>query len=113
MELICDETKKARKEHSCNFCGLPINKGNMYNRQVAKIDDIYTWKSHLHCNEIASRLNMYDDCWDEGVTTDNFHEIVRNYVRETLGLNVSNWPTAMRSVLKALEIKEDGEDPQP
>ena len=110
-EILDEKDRKARKEHRCNFCGLPINKGNMYNRQVAKIDDVYTWKSHLHCNEIASRLNMYEDCWDEGVTTDNFHEIVTNYVCETLGLGRMNWKETMKAVLSGLKIKEDGEQP--
>jgi len=30
----------------------------------------------LHCEEIASKLKMYDEC-DEGLTEDNFYQSVR------------------------------------
>ena len=109
MEIICETRPKARKEHRCDFCALPIKKGNTYKRQVAKIDDVYTWKAHLHCDELAGRLGLYKECcWDEGVTADYFREGVREYLRSKLQANRSDWPSELKIVLNSLEIKEDG-----
>lgn len=67
---------KAKKEHSCNFCGFKINVGEAYMKSTHKFDgDVYDWKTHKHCAEIAGRLKMYDDA-DEGVTGDAFCETI-------------------------------------
>lgn len=68
---------KAIKDHKCNFCLGEICKGSKYMKSVHKQDFIYSWKTHKHCSEIASKLNMYDYC-DEGLTTDAFIEIIKD-----------------------------------
>lgn len=68
METIREVHKvTARKDHKCMWCGGVISKGQTYERCVFKIDDVYTWKNHVHCKEVASRLKMFDN-WsnDEG-----------------------------------------------
>lgn len=76
METLQEPTKtKARKEHRCNFCLLPIEKGSVYLNAVYKYDGLYSWKSHLDCSHIASHLNMFDEC-DEGVTDYAFREFI-------------------------------------
>lgn len=71
------ETPIARKEHTCNFCNQKIQKGEKYNRHGLVYDGAaYSWKSHIHCDELASHFKMYDDCWDEGLTGDDFREQV-------------------------------------
>lgn len=78
METLQYPTEiKAKKEHKCDFCLEPIQKGSIYLKSVYKYDDIFSWKNHLCCSEIASKLKMYDDC-DEGVTTDDFIESIKD-----------------------------------
>lgn len=65
---------KAIKEHKCDFCAEKIRIGETYRKSTHKLDgDIYDWKTHKHCAEIASKLRMYDDA-DEGVSGDDFQE---------------------------------------
>lgn len=69
------EDVKAIKEHTCNYCSLKIRVGETYERSTHKYDDIYTWKAHKHCYQIADKLKMFDDA-DEGVTQDFFQESI-------------------------------------
>jgi len=79
METLRYTKPKARKEHVCDFCYDKINKGEVYNSQTNTYDgDIYTWKTHNKCSEIASKLKMYDDA-DEGVSGDMFIEYINDY----------------------------------
>lgn len=68
--------QKARKDHKCNFCGGVIPKGQEYQRQgIVHEGSLYTWKAHFRCLDICSELRMHDNC-DEGVTEDDFYEII-------------------------------------
>lgn len=68
----------ARKDHKCNFCFCNIGVGDQYSYSVNIFDgDFFTWKSHKRCNEIASKLNMYDNC-DDGLSGEDFMENIRN-----------------------------------
>ena len=111
MEIISESTPKANKDHHCSFCGLKIKKGNRYSRQVNKGDcgDVFTWISHFHCNELANKLNMYEDYYltGEGLTGESFCEVVEEYLCSTLQVSVSDWKTCMKTVMDSLEIKED------
>ncbi|MGN1217925.1 MAG: hypothetical protein ACI4TD_08110 [Phocaeicola sp.] len=70
----------ARKQHKCNFCGGVIEKGEMYDNTTFVFDSsAYTWKSHLHCLNIASYI---DDYSDEGITEDDFATWINEYVYE-------------------------------
>lgn len=77
METLTYPTEtKAIKEHSCNFCAEKITKGEIYIKSTHKYDrEVYDWKTHKHCSEIATRLKMYDDA-DEGVTDEIFQETI-------------------------------------
>lgn len=81
MEVISNTTHVARKEHQCNYCGCKIERGQTYNRQFNKYDDVYVWKSHDYCSQIASELNMFDDC-NEGVTEEDFKEHINEAYSE-------------------------------
>ena len=75
METISYKNIISRKEHSCNFCNGIIKKGELYNNQVNKFEDtIYTWKSHIHCMELVSILDMNTG---DGVTDECFAEMIR------------------------------------
>jgi hypothetical protein len=69
---------KARKKHSCDFCGDKIIVGEKYIKSTHVFDgQIYDWKTHKYCYELANKLKMYDDC-DEGVTQDIFFQSVND-----------------------------------
>ena len=52
MELCRQESRKARKEHICDWCGGTINKGEEYDYAAIKNEgEFYTWKNHKRCHE--------------------------------------------------------------
>lgn len=76
MDVLEQKTRTARKEHKCNFCGETIHVGEKYDWQKNVSEgSIYEWKAHLSCCSIASKLSMYDYA-DEGVTDDDFKEMI-------------------------------------
>ena len=90
MEIIRTTNRKARKDHVCNLCNLTIPKGTTYEHQVNKIDEIYTWKSHLECVRLSEKLNMYDgDYYNDGLTSDSFREIIWDYLKDNI--NIELW----------------------
>jgi hypothetical protein len=75
METIVYPTKRrARKTHSCDLCWQPIEAGSIYLYSVYKHDEVYTWKMHHHCSDIADKLKMYDEC--EGLEMETFREFI-------------------------------------
>ena len=75
LETLEDTYPKARKNHICNFCAGLIPRGDKYHYQVIVNDgDIYTWKSHLHCDEIANVMDMYDFAYDDGLDAYSFQQ---------------------------------------
>ncbi len=77
METILYPTKrKARKIHSCDLCWHPIEVGSIYLHSVYKYDEVYTWKMHHHCSDIADKLKMYDETYGEGLGMDLFKEFI-------------------------------------
>ncbi len=93
MDIIQEpKDTKARKEHKCNFCGYPILTKMIYNRATYVYSgEIYSWKTHKKCGDIASKLNMYDDC-SEGLTGDDFCEIITGVFNDLAG-----WEPALPS----------------
>ena len=82
VTTIKDSHPIARKEHICELCGCKINKGQKYYRQTNIFDGrIYDWIEHEECREIASKLNMYDECdYDEGLSSDCFRDTLDEYI---------------------------------
>ena len=75
-EIINSKTRKARKEHTCNFCGEKIRVGEAYNWSKLVYDHtLYEWKTHRSCAALAQELDMYHEC-DDGVTDEDFREFV-------------------------------------
>lgn len=81
--LLRQFNRKARKEHTCDFCGLKIEVGETYEDQTCVYDgEIYQWKSHLSCEELTQKLKMFVDCWhDEGLTMDAFQEYITEFLQ--------------------------------
>lgn len=86
IEIINNtELVKARKEHTCSFCHGIIAKGSEYERTVCKQDgDIYTWKAHLHCQELI-KICKTEAC-DEGITDEDFYEGIREFMQYEMSI---------------------------
>lgn len=91
VETISQKNIKARKPHSCNYCGDVIESGEVYNHAVMKFDgEVYTWNSHLKCLHIASEL------WDfidplEGMTEYDFQYGCNDFCRTFICPDCDCW----------------------
>lgn len=75
----------ARNDHRCNYCNGIIPKGSSYDRSTHKFDGtVYSWKSHLSCGAIASKLEMFENSSGDGVTMDFFQESIIEEYREIM-----------------------------
>lgn len=84
MEIITLASRKARKVHDCDCCGLNINKGESYIACTYKDSNIYTWKSHVRCDNLAKKL-----FYDEDVYTSNDFQSLSYSLYFDLGGNES------------------------
>lgn len=78
METIdSNKNKKARKDHTCDFCLGVIKKDELYNWQkLVSVDHgIYEWKSHKHCIEVASYYDLFDN-GEDGLTQMSFSDAI-------------------------------------
>jgi len=78
METLKPPAKtKAKIDHRCDFCGEKIHKGDMYMcSSHADSGRAYSFKTHTWCDGLASRLDMYGDAGEDGVSQDYFMEAV-------------------------------------
>ena len=60
MEVVSSTIVTARKEHTCDWCSEKIKVGSKYEKSFLKDGDVWTWKNHIHCSEIARKLKMFD-----------------------------------------------------
>lgn len=108
MQILSETTQTARKTHKCNFCCIAINPFEKYESKFI-VDDGYpfTWKTHPSCSELADKLDMYSLC-EEGVTEDDFFEIVCAKYRDITGKRYrddgKSWPEALEFVKKHVLI---------
>ena len=117
VTTIKDSHPIARKEHICELCGCKINKGQKYYRQTNVYDGcIYDWIEHEECREIASELDMFGECDDEGLSSEGFEEILDEYIHREHYDDITDdiaedWQglTRYEEVCKILdELKEKG-----
>lgn len=71
-KMLSSKTLTAKKSHRCDFCGMPIDIGQQYNRSFNVGDSAYTWKSHMHCDKLVDKLVYWDDLDDGGCSYDDF-----------------------------------------
>ena len=105
LEILSTSKPKAAIEHICDYCGGIINKGEIYNKANLKYDgEFYTWKNHIKCGNLANDLNMFDDLWTDGLTSEDFGDNVQDFLNNNLPEDheVLYWGEA--AVDKAIEI---------
>lgn len=71
VRVIKESVVRANKRHTCDYCCLGIEKGEKYSAATVKGDEMFRWKSHLKCKEIAAKIWRYVDP-DEGMTEEDF-----------------------------------------
>lgn len=87
MQVLSSKIVKAKKQHQCQLCCGKIEVGQKYNTQFNTQDgDAYMFKNHIHCQEIASKLKMYDEC-DYGLTDEIFQESIREEYKFLMDLH--------------------------
>ncbi len=80
MKTIKSPTETiAKKKHRCDFCNEPIKIGEKYMKSTHVVDNIYDWRTHKYCDKVANRLDMYGSESPEGVTMDDFMEIISEH----------------------------------
>lgn len=91
MQTLDRKIRVAKKIHRCDLCGLRIEVGEKYDWSKNVYDrELYEFKMHLSCLELANKLDMFDEC-DEGLTSDDFYEFVeQEYPGSVTGLNVKD-----------------------
>ena len=80
MRNIDNKQPVARKDHICDLCGCTIPKGERYNCQTNEDGYIYKFRSHVACDDVAGGLEMYAECYGEGLSSEEFQEWIDEYV---------------------------------
>lgn len=78
MEIIRHSKQKARKQHKCDWCLGSILPGQEYFYTAIKHGYFYGWRSHISCEQIAVKLDMFKDSMEEGIDNDDFREFIKN-----------------------------------
>ena len=96
MELISGKEVKARKEDHCDYCDQIITVGTIYKKSIFKDKKAIAWRTHLECEKLATRLNLFKDGFcDQGI----FYEGVLAAYNEISKENI-NFREKLQIVLK-------------
>jgi hypothetical protein len=90
---------KAIKQNTCDYCGGTIRVGHNYLKSTYKGDYIYNWKSHVDCDFIANKLNMFKDCDEEGLTSETFMYFIYETYYELMTIKISSLPKQDRVII--------------
>lgn len=90
--ILSDKERKARKSHSCDYCGCEIPVGKKYNCASLIYDNrLYDWKAHLDCQFIAQALWSWIDPDDYGLDSEHFQESVQEFCAAYVCPNCVHW----------------------
>lgn len=103
MEVISIRESIARKDHKCSYCHSIILKGEKYENQFCVDGEAYTWKSHLDCRDLSSKLFDRDEFW-EGVSDSDFQAAV---YESSKGLGFDGSFKERLSYLKGLLLRKE------
>lgn len=91
IERLRTAKRKARKPHVCDYCRNTIKPGETYIVDTLKFDDIYSWKTHTKCEEIASEIWNYADPDEYGMDSDTFLETCGDFCRTFVCPDCESW----------------------
>ena len=82
MRIMNESQPKARKVHTCDWCGGDINVGEVYDRDTILGDGGFrVWKSHTECSKFASEY-VLPGCDEDGASSDDFTYTVMEMAKE-------------------------------
>ncbi len=91
VETLDCKTRKARKEHRCDYCGGIIKKGEAYDWSKNIYDGIlYEWKSHEKCSFLCEQLWDYANP-DEGMDEELFQDSLHSFCQAFVCPDCENW----------------------
>jgi len=106
MIVLETTTPKARKQHKCSYCGQIIKIGETYEQQTNIGDDgLYHWKSHISCQKLVDKLDMYKYCSDDGVTSDDFYESIIQEYYDIMKAEIGNLISINKDVIFKDKLK--------
>ena len=83
---------KARKRHTCDWCGGHIEKCETYHYNAFIFDgDFCDWHSHLACNRIIHAIWDYVDPGAEGIDGTDFSEGCADVCRQFICPDCEHW----------------------
>tara|TARA_Y100001951_G_C11293539_1_gene273933 strand:- start:1978 stop:2334 length:357 start_codon:yes stop_codon:yes gene_type:complete len=92
MGLIYSKETKARKQHTCDYCGFKIKIGETYQRSFnSDGGDVWTWKNHKDCEQLCRDMGMFKEV-PEGVDYDCFWQYVFDYFKDNSGMDIDETP---------------------
>jgi hypothetical protein len=82
MNIIQRHKPIARKQHRCDWCGLPIEIAEQYEVAIiANEGTVYRWKNHTICGKVGEKLEMF---WDGGITGEEFRDNIEEEYRQIM-----------------------------
>lgn len=78
-DILDEKNRVARKDHTCDYCGGIIKKGEEYNwAKLINEGRPYEWKAHKDCIMVSTALWDYVDP-DMGMSEEDFFEATRDF----------------------------------
>jgi hypothetical protein len=98
VRLIASTRIKARTQHACHLCRLPIEPGERYVRESYAEDGVYSLATHIECDEECAAVAERERCaagwphedqeFQEGALADDMREAEADQVT---GLEWQRW----------------------
>ena len=90
-DILKNETRKARKPHTCFFCGETIEKGETYHYQSSIWDNtVWEFHEHLKCHDISIEIWDYCDL-EEGMSDEDFQDACKDICQEFVCPDCPKW----------------------
>jgi hypothetical protein len=93
MNILSQETRKARKEHVCNYCCEKILPGELYESSaIINEGEFYIWKNHIDCQELCRALvSEHYTSWEDGISDNDFDEACCECCRDNICSKCNKW----------------------
>lgn len=99
--IVLEQTNPtARKEHTCDFCGGVIRRGEIYFRSTIVDGQLYTCKVHDLCQTLANFLCEYDD---DGIEAEYWKDVVSESYMEEFGKDCDFSQESLQKLLDRLK----------
>ena len=92
IDIIENRIKKARKPHTCFYCGGTIEKGEEYEYHKCVCDGNFSeFHNHVKCSEVASAIWDYVEPVEDGMDEDEFRDGCHDFCRSFICMDCEHW----------------------